>query len=203
MDAQQLKARLTDKNINVADLVTVKLWKSTLKYNVDYTLSPSTVKTIGRYTVTIKGKGDYIKEKKVTIEVQPKTPALKSVRCISVNSMDFARNFPKIQRDLTKPYILEIRCAPVNDCDKQEIQISKTSDFKAAYSITVDNYKKDAINKYVKPDMFYGVMTIALNGTKENINVRTTYYVRVRALKKVNGNTIYGNWGVVRNSIAN
>lgn len=60
--------------------VTVKMEGKTLKKDVDYTVSYSNNKAVGKATITIAGKGDYSGTKKITFKIIPKRTSISSIK---------------------------------------------------------------------------------------------------------------------------
>lgn len=160
----------TGSNIAVSSLIVIKSGDTVLKNGIDYTLKPATVKASGKYDITITGKGDYKGSIVKTICVKPKTPGsvtLKKVFGVNRISVTYGK---------------------VADCTGYEVQISKNSDFKNAYTVIEPKNKNSMSFAQVK----FG------NGKTETVKAGVTYYVRVRAYKTVDYKKtcvdLYSSW---------
>jgi len=79
------KTKITVKNATytgkaIKQKVTIKYGKKTLKNGTDYTLSYKNNKNIGKATITIKGKGDYIGTKTIKFYILPKNASKISIK---------------------------------------------------------------------------------------------------------------------------
>ena len=158
-------------NINVSSMISVSYGGRLLSYGTDYTLSLQTVRDIGNYNVTITGIGAYKGALTKKVQVYPKTPTLKSVTF----NRTTGRIVPKWLR--------------VANCTKQPIQVSTSSSFpKSSRALIGVAQSKQSCSIY----------SFTMNGKKTHVYRGKTYYVRMRAYKTVNGETIYGNWGATK-----
>ncbi|MBR2278876.1 MAG: CHAP domain-containing protein [Eubacterium sp.] len=165
------KVKYTGSNISTASLLNVTVDGKKLAAGNDYTVSPSTVKDIGRHKVTITGKNWYKDSVTTYVTVYPKTP--------TINSVTYNRTTNKIS----------VKWARVAVCDYQQVAISTSPNFEPSKTCIyrVDQNKQSA-----------SFCKITFNGTQTTIKKGKTYYVRMRAYKTVNGTRIYGAYGAKR-----
>ena len=161
---------VTGKDISVASFIKITHNGKTLVNGTDYTLSRTTVKAIGKYDITVKGKGLYTGSVTKTITVLPKSPGSVSLKKV------FALNR------------VSVSYAKIADCTGYEVQISKSADFKDAYTVK-EPQKNDAMS-FAK--VKFG------NSKEEKLRSGVTYYVRVRSYKTVDYKktcvNLYGKW---------
>ena len=136
--------------------VTVKDSKgNTLKKDTDYTVSYSSGrKNVGKYTVTIKGKGKYSFTKKLTFKINPAKTSLKS---LSAGSKAFTVKWTKKTTQVTGYQIQYSTSSKFTDSTTKTVTIKKNSTTsktikklkaKKKYYVRVRTYKTVDGTKY-------------------------------------------------------
>ena len=169
-------AKYTGDNISTSSLLSVSVNGKTLANGTDYTVSPSTVKEIGRYSVTVSGINWYKDSVTTTITIYPKTPTIKSV--------SYSKTTGRIK----------LKWARVANCSYQQVAISKSSKFESS---------KTCIIREDQPKQSASFYKLKFNGKIAYVTKGETYYIRMRAYKIVNGEKIYGKWGAKRTITCN
>ncbi|MBR0412323.1 MAG: hypothetical protein IJI47_01965 [Eubacterium sp.] len=174
--ANNKKHKYTGSAIDITSIIDVYYNGNKLKYNKDYTLSITSVTSIGKHYITIYGKGDYKDSRTVRVRVYPKTPTIKSIKYYASNNK------------------IAVKWSPVKNCTKQQIAISRSSNMNSS-NTGLKTYDKSATSATIS---YYMVQ-----GTRIPIKKGQTYYIKMRAYKIVNGEKIYGEWGKTRSITCN
>ncbi len=149
--------------------ITVTLKDKTLKKNRDYIVKYSNNINVGTATVKITGIGSYKGSVEKTFKIRPKGTAIKSATSDPNNGTITV----KWKRQAAKMSKSRIRGYQI-------------------YVSTSKSFTKDTTRKF----KYKGYKTV--EKTIGKIKAGTTYYVKIRTYKKVNGRTYYSYWSKVK-----